>query len=66
MFSRAAVSRYPVNKFGIGRLFAVFLTTDCSLLTDFFREPENGARKCQNKKAGVTAGLLQLTVEQVQ
>jgi hypothetical protein len=64
MFPRAAVSRYPVNKFGTGRLFAAFLTTDCLLLIGFFREPENrGQETAKTKKAGVTAGLLQFAVE---
>jgi hypothetical protein len=45
MFPRAAVSRYPVNKFGTGRLFAAFLAADCLQWTDFFRESENGAKK---------------------
>jgi hypothetical protein len=63
MFPRAAVSPYPVNKFGIGRVFAAFLTTDRSLLTDFFREPENDRQK---QKAGMKAGLLQFAVESAQ
>jgi len=67
MFPRAAVSRYPVNKFGTGRLFAAFLTTDCLPLIDFFREPEKvKARNAKTKKAGVTAGLLQFAVERAQ
>jgi hypothetical protein len=45
MFSRAAVSRYPVNKFGTGRLFVAFLTNAGLALDGFFREPENGGQK---------------------
>jgi hypothetical protein len=63
MFPRAAVSLYPVNKFGTGRGFATFLATDCLPLTDFFREPENGGQK---QKAGIKAGLPQFTVENAQ
>jgi hypothetical protein len=66
MFSRAAVSPYPVNKFGIGKLFAAFLTIDCLLLTDFFREPENVDKKCKNKEGRCEAGLLQFAVEMAQ
>jgi hypothetical protein len=40
MFSRAAVSRYPVNKFGTGRLFAAFLAR-IACFRGFSREPEN-------------------------
>jgi mono/diheme cytochrome c family protein len=60
VFPRAAVSRYPVNKFGTGRAFAAFLTADCLPLLDFFREPENDGQK---QKAGVKAGLPQFAVE---
>jgi hypothetical protein len=49
MFPRAAVSLYPVNKFGTGRLFAAFLTANCSHLTDFFREPEYGGQKAKGR-----------------
>jgi hypothetical protein len=63
MFPRAAVSLYPVNKFGTGRLFTAFLAANCLHLTDFFREPENDAKK---QKAGMKAGLPQLAVESVQ
>jgi hypothetical protein len=63
MFPRAAVSLYPVNKFGTGRPFAAFLTADCSPLTDFFRDPENRGQK---QKAGVKAGLPQFAVESAQ
>jgi hypothetical protein len=63
MFPRAAVSLYPVNKFGSGRLFAAFLPADCLHLTDFFREPENGAEK---QKAGLKAGLPQFAVARAQ
>jgi hypothetical protein len=63
VFPRAAVSLYPVNKFGTGRLFAAFLPANCLPLADFFREPENGAK---NKKAGVKAGLPQFAVESAQ
>jgi hypothetical protein len=63
VFPRAAVSRYPVNKFGTGRLFAAFLAADCLPLTDFFREPENGGEK---QKAGMKAGLPQFAVESAQ
>jgi hypothetical protein len=49
MFPRAAVSLYPVNKFGTGKLFAAFLTVNCLPLTDFFREPENGVRKAKGR-----------------
>jgi hypothetical protein len=58
MFSRAAVSRYPVNKFGTGRLFAAFLAR-IAASADF-----PVTRKTKNKKAGMEAGLLQLTVEE--
>jgi hypothetical protein len=63
MFSRAAVSRYPVNKFGTGRLFAAFLAAFLAadgLLDGFFRESENADQK---QKAGMKAGLTQLAVE---
>jgi hypothetical protein len=50
VFPRAAVSLYPVNKFGTGRLFAAFLTTKRLSSVDFFREPENGGRNSKNKK----------------
>jgi hypothetical protein len=63
MFPRAAVSLYPVNKFGTGRAFAAFLTADCSPLADFFREPENGGQK---QKGRHEAGLPQFAVECVQ
>jgi hypothetical protein len=63
VFPRAAVSLYPVNKFGTGRLFAAFLPANCLPLTDFFREPENGVQK---QKAGVKAGLPQFAVESAQ
>jgi len=61
MFSRAAVSRYPVNKFGTGRLFAAFLARIALLSADF-----PVTRKTKNKKAGMKAGLLQFTVEKDQ
>jgi hypothetical protein len=63
VFPRAAVSLYPVNKFGSGRLFAAFLTANCLPLAGFFREPENGGQK---QKAGVKAGLPQFAVESAQ
>jgi hypothetical protein len=63
VFPRAAVSRYPVNKFGTGRPFAAFLTAECSPLMDFFRQPENQGQK---QKAGMKAGLPQFAVETAQ
>jgi hypothetical protein len=63
MFPRAAVSLYPVNKFGTGRPFAAFLPADCLHSTDFFRETENGGEK---QKAGMNAGLPQFAVESAQ
>jgi hypothetical protein len=60
MFPRAAVSLYPVNKFGTGRLFAVFLANGLLAFDGFFRAPENAAEK---QKAGVKAGLPQFAVE---
>jgi hypothetical protein len=63
MFSRAAVSRYPVNKFGTGRLFAAFLAPQGLPWMDFFREPENGRQK---QKAGMKAGLPRFEVESAQ
>jgi hypothetical protein len=62
MFSRAAVSLYPVNKFGTGRLFAAFLATDG--LPDRF----SASRKtvAEKQKAGMKAGLPQSAVESAQ
>jgi hypothetical protein len=45
MFSRAAVSLYPVNKFGTGRLFAAFLAADGLPWMDFSVNRENGGQK---------------------
>jgi hypothetical protein len=36
VFPRAAVSLYPVNKFGTGRLFAAFLTSELLAFDGFF------------------------------
>jgi hypothetical protein len=63
MFPRAAVSLYPVNKFGSGRLFAAFLTADCLLLTDFSVNRKTVAKK---QKAGMKAGLPQFAVASAQ
>jgi hypothetical protein len=43
------------------RHFARIFAVDCFAVDGFFREPENA-----KQKAGMKAGLLQLTVENVQ
>jgi hypothetical protein len=63
MFPGAAVSPYPVNKFGTGRLFVAFLTSELRAFDGFFRKMENGDQK---QKAGVNAGLPQFAVESAQ
>jgi hypothetical protein len=50
MFPRAAVSLYPVNKFGTGRLFAAFLTSELLAFDGFFREPENRGQKTKGRR----------------
>jgi hypothetical protein len=45
MFPRAAVSLYPVNKFGTGRPFAAFFAGGLLAFDGFFRETENGGQK---------------------
>jgi hypothetical protein len=45
MFSRAAVSLYPVNKFGTGRLFAAFLAADGLPWMDFSVSRKTVAKK---------------------
>jgi hypothetical protein len=63
VFPGAAVSLYPVNKFGIERLFATILAGDIPPLTDF---SANRKTRTQSIKAGVNVGLLQLAIEDAQ
>jgi hypothetical protein len=48
VFPRAAVSLYPVNKFGTGRPFAVFLANGLLAFDGFF--PCTGKRGRKNKR----------------
>jgi hypothetical protein len=50
MFSRAAVSLYPVNKFGTGRLFAAFLAADGLPWMDFSVSRKTVAKKQKGRQ----------------
>jgi hypothetical protein len=66
MFPRAAVSLYPVNKFGTGKAFRRIFGEKMLAFDGFFREPEKCGQGAKTKKAGVKAGLLQFAVESAQ
>jgi hypothetical protein len=63
MFPRAAVSLYPVNKFGTGRGLRHIFGDGLLAFDGFFPRTENGGQK---QKAGIKAGLPQFTVENAQ
>jgi hypothetical protein len=48
VFPRAAVSLYPVNKFGTGRLFTAFLASELLAFDGFF--PRTGKPWPKNKR----------------
>jgi hypothetical protein len=67
MFPRAAVSPYPVNKFGTGGLFAVSLANVLIAFDEFFPQTGKPGRKnAKTKKAGMKAGLPQFAVVSAQ
>src|SRR6185312_12556073 len=60
MFPRAAVSLYPVNKFGYRKGFRRIFDSELLAFDGFF--PRTGKRWPKSKKAGVKAGLPQFAV----